>query len=154
MILKLLRALWLISALVPGFVAAVLHEMARLRFLFCASSGGAEIPSNLNEFRHLIPGLSMTDHLTGTLIFVPIMGLALITHGRRLWLAVAVSIAWIAGVLWHLGLQIPTRCPTGGPIAQEALAFYVWPAMLGAMILFRLNASRDRAQGRSKNRAR
>ncbi|WP_312530240.1 hypothetical protein [Paracoccus sp. (in: a-proteobacteria)] len=135
------------SALVAGFAAAVLHEMARLRLVYCASSGGAQIPANLNEFRHLIPGLSMTGHLTGTLIFVPVMALALFAKGRQLWLSVALAIGWIAAVLVHLGLQIPTTCPQI-PQPPEALSFYVWPAMLGAMVLFRINASRAHRAGK------
>ncbi len=141
--MQLVRALWLASALVPGFVAAVLSEMARLRLAFCAASGGGAIPANLSEFRHLAPGLTMSGHLTGTLIFLPLMALVLFAKGaRQLWQVVAISVIWIAAVLIHLGLKIPAICPET-VTRPEALSLYIWPAMLGAMILFRVNARRD-----------
>lgn len=151
MILTLSRALWLISALVPGFVAAVLHEMARLRLLFCSVSDGAAIPADLNQFRHLVPGMSMADHLTGAAIFLPVMVLALITTGRKQWLAMALGIVWIGGVLFHLGLQIPAACPpTAEGTSQEPLLFYIWPALLLAMVVSRLNSTDEIRRKRAR----
>lgn len=133
--LNVARGFWLASALVPGFAAAVLYEMARLRFLYCGASGAEPFPAALNSWPQLLAGLSMTAHLTGAMIFLPLMLVAAIT--TRMWIAVGIALLWMAAVLWHLGLQIPATCPAE-PVRQDPLAFYVWPAILGAMVLFRL----------------
>lgn len=151
MILTLSRALWLISALVPGFVAAVLHEMARLRLSYCAASGGGGIPAELNLLRNLAPGMTMTGHLTAAAVFVPVMALALITTGRKQWLAMALAVLWTAGVLWHLGRQIPAQCPPAGlHPAPDPLFFYFWPAALIAMALMRLNTTDEIRRKRAR----
>lgn len=151
MILKTAQALWLISALVPGFVAAVLHEMARLRLFYCSAGESGGFPAGLSQFRNLIPGMSMTDHLTGAAIFLPVMLLAVITKGRKQWLAAGLGVAWIAGVLWHIGLQIPQICPpAGASLTQEPLLFYLWPALLIAMALSRLNSTDEIRRKRAR----
>ncbi|AGT09884.1 hypothetical protein [Paracoccus aminophilus] len=147
MILNAVRALWLASALVPGFAALVLYQMARLRLYFCSGSGGGELPATLNEWRHLLPGLSAGDHILASLIFLPVMAIALFVPARRVWLAVAAAIVWMAAVLIHLGLQIPQSCPVE-PQRLEPLWLYIWPAALATMLTFRLNTSRQAARNR------
>lgn len=150
--LNLVRALWLCSALVPGFAAAVLYQTARLRFMFCASAGGGDIPSALNQWRHILPSMSALDHFTGAAIFLPVMAIALFVPANRLWYAVGGAVVWMVAVLVHLGLQIPQTCPIDPP-RQEALALYIWPAALGAMIIFRLNTAREAAKNREAAKA-
>lgn len=137
--LNVARGFWLASALVPGFAAAVLYEIARLRLLYCSASGLEPFPAALSSWPNLLAGLSMPAHLTGAMIFLPLMLVATVT--QRAWAAVGISILWMAGVLWHLGLQIPETCGAA-PLRQEPLVLYAWPSIIGAMILFRLFSRR------------
>lgn len=136
--LNVARALWLCSALMPGFGAAVLWQMTRDRIAYCAVSGNDAIPAALNSWPNLIAGMSASVHFIGAAIFLPVMALALVVPANRVWLAVGAAFIWMVAVLVHLGLAIPESCEEAGR-KIEALSLYVFPAVLAFMMLSRLS---------------